>query len=314
MITTVTLNPALDKLYWVDELSKDLETPLVRAKRSISSAGGKGVNVSIFLARMGVENVAMGFVAGHTGRVIVKKLREEGITTNFTWVDGETRTNVIILERGREKNPIEVHERGLEVPESAIAQFLQKYKRILNRTEYVVLSGSLPPGIENGFYRELVKLASEQGVKTVLNVGGEPLSLAIEACPYLVKPDIRERKEVGGVKMDTTERLIGVCRECVNRGTEVMLISHGITGDILITRSGIWDFEAQDVEFKNIVGAEDALIGGILYKIYQEGSPIEEATRFGMAAAVANAESPKVMEIGREEIEKEMGKIRMVKL
>ncbi|MCK4355917.1 hypothetical protein KAW44_02405, partial [Candidatus Bipolaricaulota bacterium] len=97
MIITVTLNPAIDKMYWVDRLKMGRVTQeefLTRAIRSDTSAGGKGINISILLARLGVENVAMGFVGGHTGHVVVRDLRDEGVTTNFVWVNGETRTNV----------------------------------------------------------------------------------------------------------------------------------------------------------------------------------------------------------------------------
>ncbi|MCK5827002.1 hypothetical protein KAH43_00650, partial [Candidatus Bipolaricaulota bacterium] len=94
MIVTVTLNPAVDKMYWVEGLKMcdvTQEEFLTRALRSSTSAGGKGVNMSVFLSRLGMENIAMGFVGGHTGHVIVRDLRDEGVTTNFVWTHGETR-------------------------------------------------------------------------------------------------------------------------------------------------------------------------------------------------------------------------------
>ena len=113
MIVTVTLNPAVDKMYWVEGLKMcDVaqEEFLTRATRSTTSAGGKGVNVSVFLSRLGMENVAMGFVGGHTGHVIVRDLRDEGVTTNFVWTHGETRVNVTLLQVGREYSPNLINE------------------------------------------------------------------------------------------------------------------------------------------------------------------------------------------------------------
>lgn len=313
MIVTVTPNPALDKLYWVDELSRDPEAPLTRATRSMASAGGKGINVSIFLARMGIENVAMGFIAGHTGRVIENKVREEGVTTNFVWTDGETRTNAIILERGKEASPLEVNEAGPVISKIALEHFMRRYCRIIKRAKYVVLGGSLPPGVDSNFYKELVVLAKKHKVKTIVNTGGTALTQATLAAPFLVKPDIRERKEIGGVKIDGLDTLMKVGKEMLSAGVEIVMVSHEITRDVLITKEGIWDLEAQNVQFQNIVGAEDALIGGLLYKLYQ-GASIEEAARFGMAAATASAEIAEEISTEKAAVERALNRIKMVRL
>jgi len=303
MIVTVTPNPALDKLYWVDAISQDPQTPLTRATRSMTSAGGKGINVSIFLARIGVENVAMGFIAGHMGRMIENKVREEGVTTNFVWTEGETRTNAIILERGKEASPVEVNEAGPVISKIALEHFRRRYCRIIKRAKYVVLGGSLPPGVDSNFYKELVALAKKHNVKTIVNTGGAALTEAIEAAPFLVKPDIRERKEIGGVAVDSLEKLVKVGKDMLSAGVEIVLVSHEITHDVLITKQGVWDLEAQNVKFQNMVGAEDALIGGLVYKLYQ-GAPVEEAAKFGMAAATACAEIAEEISIDKAAVER----------
>ena len=313
MIITVTPNPALDKIYWVDKLSHDPEAPLTRATRSMTSPGGKGINVSIFLTRLGIENVAMGFIAGHTGRVIENKVREEGVTTNFVWTDGETRTNAIIIEKGKEASPLEVNEAGAVVSKIALEHFMSRYKRILKRAKYVVFGGSLPPGVDSSFYKELITLAKRHQVKTIVNTGGAALTEAIEAAPLLVKPDIRERKEIRGVAVDSLEKLVKVGKEMLSSGVEMVLVSHEITHDVLITKQGVWDLEAQNVNFQNMVGAEDALIGGLVYKLYQ-GVSGEEAAKFGMAAATASAEIAEEVSIDKAAVERALNRIKMVRL
>lgn len=313
MIVTVTPNPALDKIYWVDKISQDPETPLTRATRSMTCAGGKGINVSIFLARMGMESVAMGFIAGHTGRVIENKAREEGVTTNFVWTDGETRTNAIILEKGKEASPLEVNEAGPFISKIALEQFTRRYKRILKRAKYVVLGGSLPPGVDSSFYKELIALAKQHRVKTLVNTGGAALIEALKAAPFFVKPDIRERKEIGDIEIDSLDTLLKAGKEMLSAGVEVVIVSHEITHDALITKEGIWDLEAQNVEFQNIVGSEDALIGGLLYKLYR-GASIEEAAKFGMAAATACAEIPEEVSIDKAAVERALSRIKVVRL
>lgn len=311
MIITVTPNPAIDKIYGIDRLKVGGITQdefLTRATWSDTSAGGKGINVSIFLARMGMESVAMGFVGGHTGHVVVRDLRDEGVTTNFVWVQEETRTNVTILEHGREHIPILIDEAGASVSEQEISRFVRRYKRMIKRASWVVLGGSLPPGIPDDFYRGLVELAKEAGVKVAVSAGGSALTHALPACPYLVKPDIRERLAMEGADLSTREGIITAGKSMVACGVEMIIVSHEFTGDIVITRDDVWEIKARvsATAFKNLVGADDALLGGLIFKLKQD-SGIEEALRFGMAAAIRSAESHKKIcqDVGKIEAEME---------
>lgn len=295
MIVTVTLNPAIDKIYWVDHLRIGAEAQeefLTRATRSQTSAGGKGVNVSILLAQLGVESVAMGFVGGHTGHVVVRDLRDEGVTTNFVWINGETRTNVTVLERGREYVPIVVNEEGPAVSPEEMARFLRRYQRILPRARWVVLGGSLPPGVDPDTYRLLTAEARKAGAKVAVITGGHPLTRALTASPDLVKPDTRERLAMEGAPLTTREKIIAAGRKIVDQGVGMIIVSHEVVGDLVISRDGIWDIQSRvkATQFKNLVGADDALVGGIIYQLYT-GAELEEALRFGMAAGIASAES-----------------------
>ena len=291
MILTVTLNPAYDLIYWVKEIEQKGETQLSRAYRTHTSAGGKGINVSIYLASVGVDNIAMGLIGGHTGRTIKRSLREEGIITNFTWISEETRSNVAILKKGQEDNPIEVNSEGPEISERVLDQFLEQYHTMLHRVSCVVLSGSLPPGVPKSFYRKLVKEAKDMGVKTVVNTGGEYVGPAAKAGPFLIKPDIRERKEVMGEELTNSQSIIDVGRKILNFGTQYVLLSHGLTGDILVSQDDIWELEANrdELTVKNRVGAGDSLIGGIIYQL-EEGNSVPEAVRYGLAAGMASVE------------------------
>ncbi len=316
MIITVTLNPAIDKIYWVDRLRIGREAReefLTRAVRSQTSAGGKGVNISIFLARLGIENVAMGFVGGHTGHVVVRDLRDEGVTTNFVWVEGETRTNVTILERGREFIPIMVDEEGQAVSQVELERFLRRYKRMLPRASWVVLAGSLPPGVDPDIYRVLAAQAKEAGVKVAVMAGGHPLTRVLAAAPDLVKPDTREHLAMEKAPLTTRDRIIAAGKKVVAHGVGVVIISHEVIGDLVVTRDGIWDIESRvpATQFKNLVGADDALVGGILYKLYS-GAPLEEALRFGMAAGIASAESEEKLCKDVQEIMREMEHISLM--
>ncbi|MFP4135822.1 MAG: 1-phosphofructokinase family hexose kinase [Candidatus Acetothermia bacterium] len=291
MILTTTLNPAYDLIYWVKEIEQQGETQLSRAYRTYSSAGGKGVNVSLFLSSVGIENIAMGLIGGHTGRAIKRSLREEGTTTNLTWINAETRSNVAILRKGQEANPIEVNSAGPEISDRALDQFLEQYETMLHRVSCVVLSGSLPPGVPKDIYGKLVKMAKKRDVRTVVNTGGDYVGPAAKAGPFLIKPDIRETKEVLGEKLTDSQSIIDVGKKILSYDTEYVLLSHGLTGDILVSKDKNWNLEANrdKLEVRNRVGAGDSLVGGIVYKL-EDGKSVPEAVKYGLAAGMASVE------------------------
>lgn len=318
MIITVTLNPAIDKIYWVDQLKICNVTQdefLTRATDSDTSAGGKGINISIFLSRLGVDNVSMGFVGGHTGHVVVRDLRDEGVTTNFVWVEGETRTNVTILERGHEYVPILLNEPGTTISPNEIDRFLRRYKRMLNRATWVVLAGSLPPGVDADMYRLLAELAMAAGAKVVVSAGGDALTRVLRTAPYLVKPDTREHMTMEGAALTTRDKIIEAGKKTVDDGVGILIVSHEVTGDIAITKDGIWEISApvKTTQFKNLVGADDVLLGGILYML-DKGAELEQALRFGMSAGILSAESNKKICDDLNKIEEDMANISVKRL
>jgi len=316
MIITVTLNPAIDKIYWVDQLKMAQETQdefLTRARSSDTSAGGKGVNISIFLSRL--ENVAMGFVGGDMGHVVVRDLRDEGVTTNFVWTNGETRTNVIVLERGHEYVPIFINEPGTPVSQEEITRFIRRYKRMLNRVTWVILAGSLPLGIDADLYRVLAEMATEAGARVVISASGEALSRGLLASPYIAKPDIRETPVVDGIPLRTSSEIIDAGKKMVGAGTGIIIVSHEVTGDIAISANGVWEIltPEKSTEFKNLVGADDVLLGGVVHML-NKGETLEDALRFGMAAGTLSAESDKKICADITKIEKHMEAISIKKV
>jgi 1-phosphofructokinase len=318
MIITVTLNPAVDKIYWVDGLKVGEVTQeefLTRASASDTSAGGKGVNISVLLARLGVENVAMGFVGGDTGHIVVRDLRDEGVTTNFVWVNGETRVNMTVLEKGREHIPILIDEAGPQISEQEIARFLRRFKRMLHRASWVVLAGSVPPGVDAQLCRSLTQLAKDAGAKVVITASGCALSSALAAAPYLVKPDTRERLAIDGVEVATPGQIVSVGRGMLDAGVEIVIISHEVTGDIAITREGTWEISTavRTTQLKNLLGADDVFLGGIVHKL-DRGEPLEEALRFGMAAGIVSAESREKIGVDPARIAAEMERVTVRRL
>jgi len=315
MILTVTVNPTLDKFYWVEELPLRLEEPeetvLIRSEKSSTSAGGKGINVAVFLAAQGVETVAMGFLGGHTGQIVLQDLLARGVSGNFLWIPGETRVNVTVLARGKEYHPLLIHEAGTPVPPSAIPLFLKKFERMARDAEYLVLGGALAPGLPVDFYRTLVEKASAYGVPTIVHAGGEAVTRALTARPFLVKPDVREELSFGDMPVRTTEEIIQAARRALELGVGACLVSHRLTGDVLVSpEEGVCFLEA-DVpvtEFRNLVGSDDALVGGLLGRLLA-GDSLCQAARYGMGAAVASAKVEEKLCLDPEAIAREMATV-----
>jgi 1-phosphofructokinase family hexose kinase len=314
MIVTVTLNPAVDKIYWVEGLkicNATEEEFLTRAYASATSAGGKGVNMSVFLSLMGMESVAMGFVGGYSGHVLVRDLRDKGVTTNFVWTRAETRTNVAVLEKGRTTVPIFIDEAGSSIDSTEMDRFLRRYRRMLARCSWVVLAGSLPPGVDIGAYRELAKLAREAGVKVVLSAGGEALSEGLKGSPHIVKPDTREQRRVQGKDVVTRESIVEAGRQIVaHGGADLVIISHEVTGDVAVAKDAVLEIKSEVpmAELKNLVGADDIFLAGILFKLVQD-EPLEQALRFGLAAGLASAETEEKICRDLARIESEMERV-----
>ena len=318
MIVTMTLNPAIDKMYWVEALkirNVTQEEFLTRASRSTTSAGGKGVNTSILLSNLGMESVAMGFVGGHTGHVLVRDLRDQGVTTNFVWTQGETRVNVTLLQKGREHSPNLINEPGQTILPEEEDRLMRRYRRMLNRATWVVLGGSLPPGVDPGIYGKLAQMGKDAGAKVILSAGGEALTRALESCPYIVKPDTREQMSLDGTELTSVDAIVKVGKHVIACGAEIVIISHDVTGDIAITRDGVWEIKSSTPtsKFKNLVGADDAFLGGILYKLIQD-EPVNEALKFGLAAGLASAESDEKICRDLATIEEEMWDVTLVQL
>jgi len=311
VIITVTPNPSIDQIYWVERLNQRTTALLTRADRTQASAGGKGVNVSVLLNRLGVETSAMGFIAGYKGHTLEDLLHAQKITTNFVWTDGESRTNAIIVEQGQETQPIEVNALGPVISKNALSRFMKRYANALRRSDCLMCGGSLPPGLEDDFYGQLLQAAHEKKIKTILYTSDVPFDRACQQGPWMVKPDMRERTEVLGKVVQTREEAHRAGCDLLKTGSQIVIMAHELTrpvaSQLVITNEGTWDFGARSATLKNRVGAGDAFVAGMFYKL-QRGRSVAEAGRFGMAASIATSESSTIV-ASRSDIERAMKRV-----
>lgn len=312
MIITITPNPAIDHFYWVNRINEPETALLTRATRTLSSPGGKGINVSVLLNHLGAQSTAMGFAAGFMGHALEYSLHAQKITTNFVWTDGETRTNVVVIVKGKETHPLEVNADGPMISEMARERFFKRFANALKRAEIFMLGGSLPLQLDLGFYEDLVGRIHAAGHRSVLYASGKAFAKACALGPWISKPDLRERSSVLGKPVDTREAALAVGKELLATGSKIVIMAHdlnqAVASQMVITRDGVWDYHVSDAKAKNRVGAGDAFLGGMLYKLIR-GVALPEACCYGMAASIASTESHSTMGAGRAAIQRALKRV-----
>jgi len=256
-VLTVTLNPALDVTYDVDEFVLGQ----THRPRSMSvRAGGKGVNVARVLAGLGESVVASGLAGGATGRSIVDHLEQAGIPASFTWIEGESRRTVVIAERDRATG---IWETGPVVTAAEWATFLDGFPALISTASVVVLSGSVPPGLPADAYAPLVQAAAANGVQVILDAEGPALHHGLAANPTLVKPNADELADAVGTEVDTPERALAAAHRLRAERPTVVVASLGHQGLVAATCRRDYVVTPPIRVPGNATGAGDALVAAL---------------------------------------------------
>jgi len=309
LIVTVTLNPAVDEEFLVPEFRPG---KWFRTSHVNRSPGGKGINVSYMLSQAGYQSVAMGFLAGFNGEYIRDSLRRLRITTNFVHVPGETRANVYIVD---EVGHVEtgIAEAGPYVPEESHSRFLANYDRMLGRAKLVVMGGSLPPGIPQDIYRELVDRAKSRGIPTLLDAAGPPLMTAIEGGPTFARIDHRFMARVAGVSLTSLDNLIEVVSRVHDFGVEWAVASYRSYGAVFFSPEGIYLAEYERRGLVSLFGADDALVTGFIIA-REEHMDTESTIRLATACAWEDSLHVEKGFRSREEIDRLAPLVKVEKL
>jgi 1-phosphofructokinase family hexose kinase len=300
MIGTVTLNPAIDVILEVSNLKINHYNKVLNAH---TTSGGKGINVSKAVRGCGKETIAIGFLGGGRGRMIEEELRGLGITTNFWHIEEKTRSNTIVSDKETGQHTL-LSETGPKITEYDLEMLKSIFYRVMSQCSVVTLSGSLPRGVPVNIYGDLISIAKEREVKTILNTSGEQFIKGLEKKPFLAKPDLRESNRVFGIKIDKEKDAIKAAKEVVQRGAEIGVVSLQNEKDVIATRDEIWFAETTYHKIVNIIGAGDALVAGLAIALSEEGKNLKEAIKFSMACALASALREEEEFSSMEEVEK----------
>lgn len=302
MILSVTLNPAVDHILFVDGL-KPHDTN--RVQKMQTDGGGKGVNLSRIAVELGAKSIATGFLGGGPGAFISHVLKRQGVVADFVETENETRTNLNI-ESG-DGPPTTFNARGPLIHAREWQLLQLRVERLAQDADWVALGGSLPPGIPEDAFKILGKSAKDQRCKVVLDADGAALVHGIESAPDFIKPNVREAERLLERDLEGDEEKINqAARDLVNLLSEkgsadpIAVISRGAEGAVLATKSSLIKGYPVKVQARTTIGAGDSLIGGMLYAL-QSDKTLEEAFRYGLAAGAATATTDGT-EIGRRPV------------
>lgn len=280
MIYTLTLNPSIDYVVNVDNLTLG---KVNRTLGDVKFPGGKGINVSRILSSQDVDNVALGFIGGFTGEFVETSLKNLNIHTDFIKVSGDTRINVKV----KSNIETEINGAGPKINDDELECLFDKLSK-LESNDILVLAGNIQSTLPSTLYSKIQNMVNKNGVKVVVDTSGSALLEAIKNKPFLIKPNNHEIEEIFNVKINNTDELISYGKKLNEMGAENVIISLAGDGALLICSQGVFFGNAPKGEVKNSVGAGDSLVGGFLAE-YSKTYDLLKAFKNGIASGSASA-------------------------
>jgi 1-phosphofructokinase/tagatose 6-phosphate kinase len=309
MILTVTLNAAIDRTVAVPNFRLGHRH---RAVESRTVAGGKGINVARALRLLGRPVIATGFAGGPTGSRMMEQLRREAILTDFTWVAGETRINMAVVDPTSGEQT-EINERGPAVSPEEVERFVERLRYLADGARICVLAGTLPPGAGEDLYARLVGELRERGVTVVLDSEGEPMLAGLRAGASVVTPNEREAEELVGQEFADRDDLVNGLAELVRLGAGEAAITRP-DGCVAVVGSGaerrVVEVRTRPLEAVSTVGSGDAFLAGYAAALYDGREP-RDSLAYGVACGAESTQHFGAGTVDRHGVERLLGEIEV---
>lgn len=280
MIYTLTLNPSIDYLMYIDEIQLGKTN---RSTREQMLPGGKGINVSRILNQFEVPNIALGFVGGFSGDFIREWLEKEGSSAQFIEISSPTRINV----KTKGSKETEINGAGPIIDEAVINQLRQQIQTMTSE-DLIVLSGSKAQGLPDDFYLSLIRLLKERDIPFIFDTASQELIEALPMSPLLVKPNQDELGDLFGVEIHSLEDVMLYGKKLQEMGAENVIVSLGGDGALFIDAERIVKADAPKGQVINTVGSGDSMIAGFIAGL-QQGLPASQAFVLAVQSGSATA-------------------------
>jgi 1-phosphofructokinase len=278
-VVTVTLNPAIDQTLSIPGFAAGRVN---RVAESRSHAGGKGVNVACFLADLGLEVVATGFLGSKNPELFEETFTRKGITDRFVRIDGATRVGLKIVDP-ENRETTDINFPGLAPKPEEIDELRSRIAVLAEPGGWFVLSGSVPPGVPDDIYADLIDSIHDQGGRVVLDTSGRPLRHAVRRGPEVTKPNLDELNELVGHAQETPEAMWISAALLIENGLHRVVVSMGGDGALFVDPGRALLARPPEVTVRSTVGAGDAMVAGIVFAMIQD-LPLEEVARTATAS------------------------------
>jgi 1-phosphofructokinase family hexose kinase len=287
LIVTLTLNPAIDHTITVDHLAFE-DRSYIQA--SSESAGGRGLNSSRVIHAFGGKTLAVTIAGGETGQRLRGFLRNEGFSSRVVTVRSDIRTNLTITDR--RGLTVNLNERGPELTRAEVGKVARSVASVLDRADWLLLCGSVPPGVPSTIYANLISAARKKRVRTLLHASGEALREGIAAKPAVVMPNQSEAERLLGRSLLTRAQSFEAAAEIATLGPSSVVLSLGSRGAVAAFSNEVFEAIPPLVEAVCPIGSGDALTAAYAWRMNKGRVAPEEALRWGVAAGTASALMP----------------------
>ena len=305
-IVTLTLNPTVDKSTTIDQMIPEQK---LRCTPPKFEPGGGGINVSRALKRLGVDSLAVFPASGTTGLLLQQLLSQENIAQQPVATVNWTRENFIVVDTSTN------HQYRFGMPGSALSeieqqQILDTLAALTPASDYLIISGSLPPGVEPEFLGRVVRLVRGTGTRIIADTSGPALHALLAEGIYLAKPNLGELSRLAGQDDLDLSSVDVAARQLIERGEcEIVVVSMGAEGAYLVTRDVVDHVAAPAVKKLSTVGAGDSMVAGLVYALSM-GQPVREAVRLGVACGTAATMNPGTELFHKEDAERLYSEMR----
>lgn len=286
-IITLTLSPCIDKTTSVPDLIPEKK---LRCSEPVLDAGGGGINVARALKKLGAEAIAIYPSGGCTGQLFDQLLRRDQVQSINIHTNSETRENFIVVEEATGKQ-YRFGTPGTLLTEKEWKSCVDAVKQA-DGAEYIVASGSLPPGVPNNIFGTIASIAKEKKARFIVDTSGEALKEAVAQGVFLIKPNLNELGALSGMPVAGTAQIIDAARQVIEQNScEVIVVSMGAAGALMITKDETEKIPAPRVTMRSTVGAGDSMLAGIVLSLTSKASLLD-AVRYGVACGSAATMNP----------------------
>lgn len=282
MITTISLNPSIDRTISVDRF---VPGGLNRVRSVHNVAAGKGINVALAVGALGVDAECIGFMYRDGSKLFEKRLMVNSTPYNFVWCEGSVRTNIKVFDEEAQVIT-EINEPGVAVGENEIKRMEELVALHAENTDCLVLAGSMPPGCPKDFYRTLIQSVEGLGCRCILDADGEALKLGLEAQPYMIKPNRHELETMSGRRLLTLQDVRDAAMKFIDMGVSVVAVSLGSEGAMITDGDETLFAPGMNLDVRSTVGAGDSMVAGLACGCIND-LDLDEMFRMGVACASA---------------------------